>query len=156
LRVTDAFRVRFGAAFLDTRYDNFPNAQCSSRSPEGITTQFQCDVSGNELTRSPDTTFNISPSYTVETGSGRFDATVNYVYNSGFFWEPDNRLKEPSYSLLSGQIGWTHPSESYGIKLFGKNLTNEKYTLWTVAFALGDEYAAAPPRTYGVEFNFKF
>lgn len=154
--VTDNLRLRFGAALLDTKFDEFPNAQCSRREPNGVTVQFACDASGNQLTRSPKTTFNLSPSYTIDTGAGRFDATLNYVYNSGYFWEPDNRLKEPAYSLLSAQIGWTDPTDTYGLKLFGKNLTNTDYTLWTVAFALGDEYAAAPPRTYGVEFNFKF
>lgn len=154
--ITDQFRVRFGAAFLDTKFDEFPNAQCSRREPSGMTVQFACDAGGNDLTRSPRTTFNISPSYELETDAGRFNATMNYSYNSGFFWEPDNRLKEPSYSLLSAQIGWTDPTDTYGLKLYGKNLTNTEYTLWTVAFALGDEYAAAPPRTYGVELSFKF
>ncbi|KRB91208.1 MULTISPECIES: TonB-dependent receptor [unclassified Sphingomonas] len=150
------FRIRFGAAYLNTKFEDFPNAQCSSRSAVGLTTQFVCDASGNRLTRSPKTTFTISPSYGFDTDVGRIDLSATYAYNSGFFWEPDNRLKQPSYSLLSGQIGWTDSSGRYGVRAFGKNLTNEKYALWMVAFAFGDEYAAAPPRTYGVELSVKF
>lgn len=154
--VTNDFRVRFGAAYLDTKFQDFPNAQCSSRDAAGLTSLFICDASGNNLTRSPKFTATISPSYGFDTNIGRIDLSATYVYNSGFFWEPDNRIKQPSYSLLSGQVGWTDESEHFGVKAFAKNLTNEKYALWMVAFAFGDEYAAAPPRTYGVEVNFKF
>lgn len=156
IAATDDFRIRFGASYLDTKFEDFPNAQCSSRSPAGITTQFVCDAGGNSLTRSPKFTATISPSYDIQTDFGRINLSATYVYNSGFFWEPDNRIKQPSYSLLSGQVGWTDPTDKFGAKIFAKNLTNEKYALWMVAFAFGDEYAAAPPRTYGVELNFKF
>ncbi|MGE4430322.1 MAG: TonB-dependent receptor [Sphingobium sp.] len=153
---TRDLRLRFGLSVLDTEFTSFPNAQCSSRSPEGLTSQFTCNATGNSLTRSPKFTATLSPSYGIDTDMGRFDISATYVYNSGFFWEPDNRIKQPSYSLLSGQIGWTEKDGHLGVKAFAKNLTNEKYALWMVAFAFGDEYAAAPPRTYGVEVNFKF
>lgn len=153
---TNDLRLRFGASYLNTKFQDFPNAQCSSRSPGGITTLFVCDATGNNLTRSPKFTATLSPAFGFDTNFGRIDMSATYVYNSGFYWEPDNRIKQSSYSLLSGQVGWTDLSKRFGVKAFAKNLTNEKYALWMVAFAFGDEYAAAPPRTYGVEANFKF
>lgn len=156
LALTRDFRVRFGASVLDTQFQSFPNAQCSSRSPAGITTLFVCDASGNELTRSPKFTATVSPSYTIPTPVGKFNASATYVYNSGYFWEPDNRLKQKPYSLVSGQIGWTDSDGRLGLRAYAKNLFNEKYSLWQVAFAFGDEYAAAPPRTYGLELTWKF
>jgi iron complex outermembrane receptor protein len=156
LAITQDFRFRFGAAYLDAKFNDFPNAQCSSRSPSGLTTQFTCDAGGNRLTRSPKFTATASPSYGFDTEVGRFNASATYTYNSGFFWEPDNRLKQSAYHLLSGQIGWTETDDHLGFRLFAKNLLNEEYALWQVAFAFGDEYAAAPPRTYGAELTFKF
>lgn len=156
LAVTADFRIRFGGSYLDTKFESFPNAQCSSRSPAGITTLFTCNASGNRLTRSPKFTATASPSYGFDTDVGRFNASATYAYNSGFYWEPDNRLKQSAYHLLSGQFGWTDTNQHLGLRLFAKNLLNEKYALWQVAFAFGDEYAAAPPRTYGAELNFKF
>lgn len=153
---TRDLRLRFGASYLNTKFQSFPNAQCSSRDAAGHTSLFVCDATGNNLTRSPKFTATLSPSYGFDTDFGRIDLSATYAYNSGFYWEPDNRLKQPAYSLLSGQIGWTDTSKRFGLKAFAKNLTNEKYSLWRVAFAFGDEYAAAPPRLYGVEANFKF
>ena len=158
IAATHDFHIRFGGSYLNTKFlgfdpDRLP--QCSVRDG-GMTILGKCDPTGKSLTRSPKFTATVSPSYGFDTNVGRFDISATYVYNSGFFWEPDNRLKQPSYSLLSGQVGWTDPSQHFGLKAFAKNLTNEKYALWMVAFAFGDEYAAAPPRTYGVEASFKF
>lgn len=154
--VTDQLRLRFGASFLDTEFQEYPNAQCSSRGANGITTQFSCDVTGNSLTRSPEQTFNLAAFYTIPTSIGDIDANLSYAYNSGFFYEPDNRLEQPSYSVVNAQVGWKQVDESWGVTLYGRNLADEEYSVWMAGFALGDVYAAAPGRTWGAEVNFKF
>jgi iron complex outermembrane receptor protein len=153
---TDRLRVRFGASYLNTEYTKFPAAQCSSRSPAGITTQFPCDVSGNNLARTPELTLNIGLFYNIPTSVGEFDLSGTYAYNDGFFWEPDNRIEEPSYSLVNAEVSWTSTDSRWGASVYGRNLLDEEYAIWRTAFALGDAYAAAPPSQYGAEFRFKF
>src|SRR3546814_3630655 len=31
-------------------------------------------------------------------------ASANMVYNDGFYWHGDNRLRQPSYTLLNGSV----------------------------------------------------
>jgi iron complex outermembrane receptor protein len=42
------------------------------------------------------------------------------------------------------------------VRLFGNNLLDTEYSVFTVAQGVGDSFAAAPPRTFGVEVNFSF
>jgi len=157
LVATDWLRFRFGAALLDAKFNEFLGAQYSVRNPDGTTTILQGGtLTGNDLTRSPPTTFNIGAFISYPLASGKLNANANYVHNSGFFWEPDNRLKEPSYGLLNAQIGWSAEDDRWGINLFAKNLTKTEYSVWQVATTNGDLYAPAAPRTWGAELSFKF
>jgi iron complex outermembrane receptor protein len=127
------------------------------RNPNGTTTILQGGtLTGNDLTRSPHTTLNIGAFASYPLAGGKLNANANYVHNSGFFWEPDNRLKQPSYGLLNAQIGWSAEGDAWGINLFAKNLTKTKYSVWQVATTNGDNYAPAAPRTWGAELSFKF
>ena len=54
------------------------------------------------------------------------------------------------------------------MSLWGRNITDEEYSMFSVAqascgaacgvnpFGIGDQYSAAAPRTWGVDLNFKF
>lgn len=157
LALIDALRIRFGGALLDAKFDDFTGAQFSVRNPNGTTTLLQGgDLSGNRLTRSPKATFNIGAFVNIPTNFGSIDANVNYVHNSGYFWEPDNRLKQDAYGLLNAQLGWKDPDSNLGLKLFAKNLTKTEYDVWQVATGNGDLHAPASPRTYGAELSFSF
>jgi iron complex outermembrane receptor protein len=154
---TDWLRFRFGGALLDTKFNEFTGAQYSVRNPDGTTTILQGGtLTGNDLTRSPHATFNIGAFVSYPLAGGKLNANANYVHNSGFFWEPDNRLKQPSYGLLNAQLGWTAKDDRWGINLFARNIGNTKYSVWQVASAQGDLYAPAAPRTFGAELNFKY
>lgn len=157
LVATDWLRLRFGAAFLDTKYNEFTGAQFSVRNPNGTTSILQGGtLTGNDLTRSPHTTLNVGAFMSHPMAGGKVNANANYVHNSGFFWEPDNRLKQPSYGLLNAQLGWSAEDDRWGINLFAKNLTKTKYSVWQVATTNGDQYAPAAPRTWGAELTFKY
>jgi iron complex outermembrane receptor protein len=149
-------KLSVGASFLDSKYTSFPAASCSVREPDGTTLQGTCNAQGKELSRSPKITANVGATYTIPSQIGPFSLSANYAYNGKFYWEPDNRLQQDAYSLLNTDVSWTTADEHFGLDLFAKNLTNSQYAVWIVAFALGDEYAAAPPRTYGAGFHFKF
>ncbi|CAN5204826.1 TonB-dependent receptor [soil metagenome] len=158
--VSSNLRLRFGAALLDAEYSDYTGAQWSVRNPNGTTTIGSGgpngDLTGNSLTRSPKATFNIGAFGTFPLGDGKIEANGTYVYNSGFYWEPDNRLKQRSYGLVNGQIGWTPDTGRWGVKAFVKNLFDKEYSVWQVATTNGDLYAPAPPRTFGGELSFKF
>lgn len=159
--------LRANLSVIEAEYDKFPNAPAAlpnpvssvppgytclppfSPNPGGNKTCTINDASGNRMIRSPETTLSAGVNYTIPTAGGNFNADLSYYYNSGYFYEADNRLRQPAYGLVNAQLSWTAPDERYAIRLWGKNLADEVY-YGNISSSLGDNGTWAPPRTYGV------
>jgi len=153
-QVTDKLRLSAGVSYLDSEYDEYfgitnrPNPNGRGNVP--ATDNF----AGNDLMRAPEVTFNGALSYALPAG---FDVVVNYYYNDGFYWDEDNRMKEPSYEVVNFSVNWTDPAEKLKLSLWGKNMTDTEYSVYsTNAPPAGDNYTAAPPRTYGISGEYTF
>ena len=82
--------------------------------------------------------------------------TLNFSYMSEFYYTVDNRLTQPAYGILNGQIRWTPFDGRYTIDVFGENLTGRKYTIAQYAQAgISEFYVAGSPLMYGIEFRAK-
>jgi iron complex outermembrane receptor protein len=156
---TDRLTLYSGLSFLDAKYKNFPNAQLTTRrlaAPFGnaVTTG---SATGNDLNRAPRSSGALALDYKIPTGSGTWALNGSYVYTGAYFWEPDNRLKQPGVGLLNAQLGWSNMGEKLRVYAFGRNLTNEVYSQFVSGGTFGDVSAPAAPRTVGigVDFNFK-
>ena len=73
-------------------------------------------------------------------------------------WDTTNarRLSSDPQDILNARLGWTSEDEHFGIAVFARNLLDEKYPLFIFAQLAGEAFAAAPPRTYGLEVSMKF
>ncbi|MFA5632013.1 MAG: TonB-dependent receptor [Porticoccaceae bacterium] len=152
--VTENLELRVGLSVLDSEYTSFPGAPITQ--PDAGQPVTIGDASGNKLIRAPDYTFNVGATYEVPTEYGIVGTTVNYYYNDGFFWEPENRLAQDSYSILNAEISWASPDEKLRLSIFGKNLTDDEYSFYANSGGFGDLVSAGAPRTGGfaVEYNF--
>jgi len=149
------FDVGFGAEYLNAIINSFHNAPYLVPNADGIgDTQTVGDASGNKLPNSPKYTFNAAPGYTFSVPNGKVKAGLGLYYNAGFYWDFTNIRKQGAFALLNATLGWQAESDKWGFRLFGNNLTNREYSIYTVATVYGDAFDAAPPRTYGIEFNF--
>ncbi len=147
------------AGYLDaeyTLYDNGPNFIPRPAPGGGNTVGAPLNYAGNSLARTPDFTATTSIRYEIPTSSGDFSAQLTYYYNNGFAWDSDNRVNEPSYGLLSAELGWKSPDETYGFRLNASNLTNTKYAISGQPNSFGDAYAPGLPRTITATVDFKF
>lgn len=154
---TDQLQLNFAITYLDTEYKEFLEAPCTGRSPTGATVGITCNSAGNNLARTPEWSFNIGGRYEVPTQGGPVGLTLNYWWTDDFNWQPDGRLVEESYGLLSGNLYWTSADDRYTVRLWGKNITDEEYSAFTVPQpGLGDTYAPANPRQFGVELEVNF
>jgi iron complex outermembrane receptor protein len=84
------------------------------------------------------------------------DVNVNASYNSGYYWNPDDRLRQPAFALLGGYVKWTDGEGKWSYRLWGNNVTSRHYYTYEDAFAFGDIYSPAVPATYGVAVERKF
>jgi len=147
-----------GLSYLfEKEYTDFPNAPGTTVNPPSVggNSPRTIDASGNDLIRAPELTASATVDYEIPSAVGAFSLNLSVLYNDGFYWEPDNRAEQPSYTLLNAQLGWRHPSENYGIRVWGKNLTDKVYGNY-LSSSISDTIAYAPPRTFGVTLDVSF
>ncbi len=150
---------RFNLGYIDAEYDDFKLDLDLDGTPD-------LDLSGRDVTRTPEVQFGADITYDTELGiGGRLRAQASIYYqdeNINYYAaEPllpdggrqfDTKIEE--YTLFDAFVTYTHSSEKWHVSVFGKNLTDEIYHsasqyvggLWTFS-------TYAPPRTYGVEFG---
>jgi iron complex outermembrane receptor protein len=133
-----------------------PNVSPVTGLPVGANSLVTIDASGNTTVHSPTVTAYVAGDYTVPFAFGRMELNASLSYNSGYFWDPDNRLKQPSYTLLGAFVKWTPSQQNWDLRLWGNNLTNKEYYAYESAFSLGDVASPAAPRTYGITAGYHF
>lgn len=158
--VTDAFELGLSYQYLDTKYLSFPEAVIATPRPTlGGYALNPGSAAGNRMLLAPKSALNGNASYTIPAGSGSVKLTGNFYYNSGYFFEPDNVLKQDDYVLLNASVRW-EPNERFALSVWGRNLSNEAVVSSGAmqsyrTFGL-PRYAYEPPRTYGVTAEMKF
>jgi iron complex outermembrane receptor protein len=147
---------RAGLEVLDAHYTDFPNAPFNSPAlnaaglPTGGNISSSGDASGFDAVRAPKETGNATVSYRVPVRSSNLAVTVAYYYNSGYAWDPDNRLRQPAYSLVNTSLQWSGAGDRLGARLWAKNLTGSKICAYEAAISLGDICSPAAPLTFGI------
>lgn len=145
--VTSRLTLRGAVSVLDSKYKRFNPAPAVSAN--GVSSII--DASGNQLVAAPKFTANFGADYRAEIGGNPLTASVSAVHNDGFYWHADNRLRQPSYTVLNGSVTLSLVDDKYQVRVWGKNLTNARYyTSEAEVAGRGDWEWRAPPRTYGI------
>jgi iron complex outermembrane receptor protein len=177
--LTTQLSAHLAASYLDARYDDFPNAPVTTSpnrlvdgavpgctvpavlptSGNGGNTGFcSANISGNQLVRSPPVSATLTLDYTVPLPRGTLDLFVSASYSSGFFWDPDNFVKQDAFTLIDSSIKYTFPNDHTWLRLWGKNLTNEERFNGEAEQDLnyGNPGSPAAPRTYGITVGMNY
>jgi iron complex outermembrane receptor protein len=150
-------QLRANASYIDGIYSSFPRALFFTPLPAGGNAQVLGDATGNRIINTPKFTTSLGVDYAVDIGSaGTLQLSATWAHNSGFYWDPENRLREPAYNIVNTQISFTAPDESWRVRVFARNLLDERYYAYVSPSPTGDTGAGAPPLTYGVAFGFRF
>ena len=167
-RLAAGLNVRAFATVLDAKFTRFPGAQVlnpiyqdqsaiggSPRTPIGNETVF-LDEAGKRLIRAPVSTFGGSFDYTRETGVGEFGITGNIFHTARYFWDVDNRLVQPAYTIINGEISWIPAGSDIRLSIWAKNLTDRVIFAQLSSGERGDDVKYERPRTIGGAIGFKF
>lgn len=155
--VSRAFSLRGGLAYLDSTYKSFPSSSCFVPRPDGIgNTNVICSATGNQTLQSPKLVYSIGATYRVETDIGGITLAATENHNSGFYFDAQNRVRNPSYDLLNLSAEWQSPVKTLSVRLWMRNLLGEKYYTALQASNNGDLVSPAEPRTYGVTLRADF
>jgi iron complex outermembrane receptor protein len=181
-RATPELTLGLGLSYLKTKYVKFPNAEayvpyhvqfgpgvCANiPSQYGVsgpgTGTAPCgnfhttvNAKGNRLVHAPKFTMNWSIDYEHEFSSGKFGLNLNGNYDAGYFFDPNNRIKQKPYALLNAELSFA-PNFVRGMRvvLWGKNLTNHDYLQSVLQTDYADSVSWSPPRQYGGRVEFRF
>ena len=147
-----------GVAYTHASYQNFVNAPNSQPAPIplGGNVLNLINASGYEYIQATKVTANLSADCVIASKLGDFGYNVSYYYNDGFFWEANNRLRQGSYNIVNTSLTWTAPSKKFDVRLWGKNLTDKRYTVFGSTSPTGDQVADSDPRTFGITLGAHF
>jgi iron complex outermembrane receptor protein len=154
---TNALSLRGGFAYTHARYTQFPNAPSAIPNPAGGDILTGADASGKELIRTPTWSLNLAAEYDIPFVAG-YDLKYNITdrYSGGFYWDPSNRLRQPSYMLIDTQLVLKPSGSAFSVRLWSRNLLNKEYLESSDASPEGDYGIPAPPRTFGISFGASF
>lgn len=173
IRASDYLNLRVGVSWLHGEYEDFGASlvyipQTTTNPPAatpcidgtgarvGGNRSTFCDVTGNDIIRTPFLTVNFGGDYTIPTSYGDFVVTGNAYYKGKSYWDTLNYFEEPAVWLVNGEVSWTSPDERFGVALWGENLLDEEYSLTMVVSPTATNQVLAKPRTVGVELKYKW
>lgn len=157
--VAQGLNARLSGTYLDSKYTDYAGAPASM--PDlvngGAVALPAIDASGNRTPLAAKWTLNAGVDYTVDTPAGELTLTGDYYYNSGYFFEPDNLLREDGFDLVNLQAR-LQLTENFGVRLWGRNVTGTKYIVIgsTVLGSLGYLWAPGARASYGATLDFRF
>jgi len=154
--MVDDLVLLFGAAYIDAKYTDFPNAS-GFPEPDYVFSE-NVDVTGNDIVRSPAVSGNAALSKTWHFGNGSIELTGDYYYNSGFYLEATNvsRTHQKAYDVMGARLSYFYEPWNLRLTAFGKNLTDTLYSQGGLPNDFGDAINYAPPLTYGLRINWEF
>jgi len=114
------------------------------------------DVSGNRMAMAPKFAASLGATYMVDLPRDRqLRLTGLYSYNSGYYFEPDNVVRQSSFSLLNASAE-LRLTENVAVEVWGRNLGDKDYAAQKITSATGTAVNLGPPRTYGVTLKLDY
>ena len=142
----DNLFINLGLGLLNTEYEDFVIASG--------------DFSGNDITMSPETTFNGLIQYDIPLDNGsRITLQTDFNYQDEVQFDALNNplLSEDDYWLWNARASWTSANEQWEVAAFGRNLGDEEYMVYAfdLSFFGFNEEMLGTPMSYGVEVTYR-
>lgn len=151
----DNLSMQFAFSYLDTEYTKYADAQFYVPEVGGGYTTVVGDASGNQMINAPKYSAFAYIQYEMESAMGTFTPALSYAYKSKIYRNYQNDLVSPSQNLVNASLLFTPTSGNWDVRLWGKNLLDEKNEQKSVRRegAMGHPLA---PLTYGITFGVHF
>jgi iron complex outermembrane recepter protein len=113
-------------------------------------------IGGNQLSNAPNHTLFLGAQYEYPVSNTLKLVVRGELRNLGAqYTDIQNKIEQPSYTLLNSRIGLTNGN--YSLFIWGQNLNNERYLAYgNPDSSFGRQARIGSPRTYGVTLSAKF
>lgn len=153
----DGFEITGGFNFNDAKYTSFQNGPVFTQNPNPPFGNIEsaANLAGKYLTDAPRYTVSLTPSYAFAVGNGVITLTAGYYYNSGYFGDPANSVRQKAYNLVNASVDdqWKHGLD---VRLWVKNLSDTRHYLFFSPGTFDTVTSYAPPRMFGITLSKDF
>ncbi len=146
--------ISFNAAYVDAQYDDF-NPCPGFREGSGLYAA-NLDCSGNKIVRAPKNSGSVGLVQAVDLQNGSLEFAIDNYFNSGFYYDAFNTVKEKAYSTLGGRVSYLYDPWKTRVTVFAKNALNERYHIQQFQNDFGLTKTLAPPREFGLRVLWDF
>jgi len=150
----DNLMLTVAAAYVNPEYSDYRDATFYAPNAAGTAWVATVgDATGNQIAYAEKFSGTISASYIIPTQSGNFTLNGSFNYHDGAPFDPQGLLVQPSYSLINASLIWNSSDSIWRVRLWGNNLSDEKYATF---FANTPQMYMNPaaPRTYGISVGY--
>jgi iron complex outermembrane receptor protein len=122
----------------------------------GTSAETATAIGGNKLSNAPNHTVFLGAQYEYPVSKSVKFVVRGELRNLGAqYTDIQNKIEQPSYTLLNSRVGLTHGS--YSLFIWGQNLNNERYLAYgNPDSSFGRQARIGAPRTYGITLSAKF
>ena len=159
---------RINAEYLDTEYKDYDTA---GRAPNTVLTGDPAAVGygfvffnakGQEMLRSPELAVYAAVQYdspiSIGGREGNLSLNMNYAWKDDYIFDfevdPLIDVTQDAHGILNARATLT--IDKVSLSVWGKNMTDEKYFFDKVVAATNNRGNYGHPRTYGVDFAYRF
>jgi iron complex outermembrane receptor protein len=142
------------AAYVKANYTDFPDG--SGFAPGTGLFQSNQDFTGNRMVYAPTVSGSIGLVQTIETANGSWELSADNYYNSGFFADSANIIKQSGYTVQNARISYLYNPWNMRLTLFGTNLADHHYFRQQFPSDFGVLTALSAPREYGIRLHWDF
>ena len=165
---TEKLTLRFNAEYLDTEYKDYDTA---GRAPNTVLTGDPAAIGygfvffnakGQEMLRAPELAAYLSMQYDspIDVGGreGSLSLNMNYAWKDDYLFDfevdPLVDVTQDAHGILNARATLT--IDKVSLSVWGKNLTDEVYFFDKVVAGTNNRGNYGHPRTYGVDFAYRF
>jgi outer membrane receptor protein involved in Fe transport len=149
---TSYFSINAGVGYTDAYFKSFDNFDLTGDSVADPVLAKKLD-----LNHVPKLTAYLNANYDWSLGdAGLISFRAGYSYRDKQAGNDANTFYIDAYGLYDASVTYQSDDGRYKLSLFGKNLSNEFYTTQGIDISVFRVEYVAPPRTYGVKFDYLY
>jgi iron complex outermembrane recepter protein len=115
----------------------------------------EMDLSGNNLSRSPDLTANVSATFGYPLADGELTGSANFYHSGRIYFDPANLYSQDPFNVINARIGYRWKN-GFEMSAWSRNLSNTAYYTTIVPTQLGASNQYGQPRTVGITLRYSF
>jgi iron complex outermembrane receptor protein len=158
-RVSRNLTLNAGVAYTHARYKEYIGQGITGAPfipPKYGYAVAPADFSGRQMLRTPEWTGNLALAWDRPVSFGRLAFSGNYYYTSDIPLSPGGELVQDAYGLLSLRAGWTSSDYGFSVSVYGNNILDEEYLIFSAAGFIGNNHIYGPPASWGVQIEFRY